>query len=233
MVGMIDPPRQEAKAAVEKAKQAVRDAEQAKSEAAGNLDKAKEDNNIASQRYLEAKDNLANAEETLKNSQSDLEKLKDELGKLESQKSELEKSMKEFESAEPTIEALKTEIPKQQTRLAELEQQERDGLSAAEDTIMALKDKMSGKDGILGNSDDKSLGSRDSKKYKDAVDAQRNVGYTDLYKQEPTAVVHGVQFRTGQFNGETLYMVGSEAVSEGEYNLAMTRYELLDKAENG
>ena len=88
---------------------------------------------------------------------------------------------------------MKTEIPKQQARLAELEQQERDGLSAVEDTILELKDKMSGKDGILGNSDDKSLGSRDSKKYKDAVDAQRNVGYTDLYKQEPTAVVHGVQ----------------------------------------
>ena len=219
----VEPEYSEAKDAVKDAENAVTQAESAKRAAAGTLEQAKEDNNIAKQRYLEAQQDFSNAEQELKTSQEQLKILKEDLDKLEQQQSDAQKKINDYKNAEATIKALESEIPTQQRRLTELEQQEQNALGAAEDTILELKDKMAGKDGILGNDDDRKLRRKDQKKYDNALQTQKNVNYTDLYKQAPEENINGKDFRTGVYDGVTLYMVDEKPVTEAEYKLTKAR----------
>ena len=93
-----------------------------------------------------------------------------------------------------------------------------------------MADKLAGKDGILGTEDDKKkLGSKDQKKLDEAKDLQRNVNYTKLYQEQGTKI--GSQtFRTGSYDGETLYMIGAKKVDEQEYNL---KKGLAEEAQKG
>ena len=210
---------------VKRAETQVKEAELAKQEAAGTLEQAKEDNNIAKQRYLEAQQELSNAEQALEKSQGELDKLNKELDQLEQQQSEAQKKVDDYNNAEATIKALEAEIPTQQQRLTELEQQEQNELGAAEDTILELKDKMAGKDGILGNDDDRKLRRKDQKKYDDAIATQRNVNYTNLYKQKPTMTLKdGTELRIGSYNGEMLYMIDEKPVSAVDYMAKKDEY---------
>ena len=54
----------------------------------------------------------------------------------------------------------------------------------------------------------------------DAKTLQRNVGYTKLYKTTGEKVGNQT-FRTGSYNGETLYMIGARRVDKDEYDLKM------------
>ena len=104
-------------------------------------------------------------------------------------------------------------------RLTELENKEAKGLKGAKSTILQMADKLAGKDGILGTEDDKKkLGSKDQKKLDEAKDLQRNVNYTKLYQEQGTKIGNQT-FRTGSYDGETLYMIGARKVDEQEYNL--------------
>lgn len=223
----VEPAYSQAKDAVAKAEKDVQTAEQEvqkaeknKQEAQGSLEEAKESKNTAKQWYLESQDKLKSAETTLKQTKENYENWQSELNKQQKVVDDYNNAVKQQTELKSKISTLDTEIPAQEKRLGELEQKEEKGLAAAENTILQMKDKMSGKDGISGTEDDKKkLGSKDQKRLDEAKDLQRNVNYTKLYKQPPTATINGKEFRTAPYDGETLYMIGAKKVDKREYDL--------------
>ena len=215
-----------AKQKVEDAKQRKQEAQTAKEQAAGSLEQAKADNNTAKQMYIQKNEAYKNAEAALTKSQAELKSLKKELQTLQEQQSEAQKIVDDYQKdldkqkqLKAEISSLKSEIEVQENRLKEMEQKENNGLKNAQNTILAMTDKLAGKDGIRGTSDDKKkLKSKDQEKLNSAETLQRNVGYTRLYKQQPTETINGKEFRTAPYNGETLYMIGERRVKRGEYN---------------
>lgn len=92
-----------------------------------------------------------------------------------------------------------------------------------------MSDKIAGKDGILGTSDDKKkLKSKDQEKLNNAKTLQRNVGYTDLYKTTGEKI-GSKTFRTGSYNGETLYMIGARRVDKAEYETEMRKQRGIEQ----
>ena len=64
-----------------------------------------------------------------------------------------------------------------------------------------------------------------SEKYEDLTNTrdslQQKVNYTKLYKDSSKAqTIGGKTFRTGSYNGETLYMIGSKPVTQEEFEKA-------------
>lgn len=234
----VEPAYSQAKDAVAKAEKDVQTAEQEvqkaeknKQEVQGSLEEAKESKNTAKQWYLESQDNLKSAETTLKQTKENYENWQSELNKQQKVVDDYNNAVKQQTELKSKISTLDTEIPAQEKRLGELEQKEEKGLAAAENTILQMKDKMSGKDGILGTEDDKKkLGSKDQKKLDEAKDLQRNVNYTKLYKQPPTATINGKEFRTAPYDGETLYMIGAKKVDKTTYDL---KKGLAEEAQKG
>lgn len=234
----VEPAYSQAKDAVAKAEKDVQTAEQEvqkaeknKQEAQGSLEEAKESKNTAKQWYLESQDKLKSAETTLKQTKENYENWQSELNKQQKVVDDYNNAVKQQTELKSKISTLDTEIPAQEKRLGELEQKEEKGLAAAENTILQMKDKMSGKDGILGTEDDKKkLGSKDQKKLDEAKDLQRNVNYTKLYKQPPTETINGKEFRTAPYDGETLYMIGAKKVDKTTYDL---KKGLAEEAQKG
>lgn len=240
----VEPAYSQAKDAVAKAEKDVQTAEQEvqkaeknKQEAQGSLEEAKESKNTAKQWYLESQDKLKSAETTLKQTKENYENWQSELNKQQKVVDDYNNAVKQQTELKSKISTLDTEIPAQEKRLGELEQKEEKGLAAAENTILQMKDKMSGKDGISGTEDDKKkLGSKDQKKLDEAKNLQRNVNYTKLYKQPPTKTINGKEFRTAPYDGETLYMIGAKKVDKQEYDLkkglAETNQNLASQMQN-
>lgn len=235
----VEPAYSQAKDAVAKAEKDVQTAEQEvqkaeknKQEAQGSLEEAKESKNTAKQWYLESQDKLKSAETTLKQTKENYENWQSELNKQQKVVDDYNNAVKQQTELKSKISTLDTEIPAQEKRLGELEQKEEKGLAAAENTILQMKDKMSGKDGILGTEDDKKkLGSKDQEKFNNAKSLQRNVGYTQLYKTDGQTI-DGKTFRTGSYNGETLYMIGAKKVDKTTYELKKRLAEDAQKIAN-
>ena len=225
-----------AKQKVEDAKQRKQEAQTAKEQAAGSLEQAKADNNTAKQMYIQKNEAYKNAEAALTKSQSELETLKTDLQALQDQQSNAQKIVDDYQKdldkqkqLKAETSSLKSEIEAQGNRLKEMEQKENNGLKNAQNTILAMSDKIAGKDGILGTSDDKKkLKSKDQEKLNNAKTLQRNVGYTDLYKTTGEKV-GGKTFRTGSYNGETLYMIGARRVDKAEYETEMRKQRGIEQ----
>lgn len=225
-----------AKQKVEDAKQRKQEAQTAKEQAAGSLEQAKADNNTAKQMYIQKNEAYKNAEAALTKSQAELESLKTELQTLQEQQSEAQKIVDDYQKdldkqkqLKAEISSLKSEIEAQGNRLKEMEQKENNGLKNAQNTILAMSDKIAGKDGILGTSDDKKkLKSKDQEKLNSAETLQRNVGYTDLYKKTGKKI-GSKTFRTGPYNGETLYMIGARRVDKAEYETEMRKQRGIEQ----
>lgn len=226
-----------AKQKVEDAQKRKQEAQTAKEQAAGSLEQAKADNNTAKQMYIQKNEAYKNAEAALTKSQAELESLKKELQTLQNQKSKAQKIVDDYQKdldkqkqLKAEISSLKSEIEAQENRLKEMEQKENNGLKNAQNTILAMTDKLAGKDGILGTSDDKKkLKSKDQEKLNSAETLQRNVGYTKLYKKPPTETINGKTFRTGPYNGETLYMIGARRVDKAEYETEMRKQRGIEQ----
>lgn len=222
----VEPAYSQAKDAVAKAEKDVQTAEQEvqkaeknKQEAQGSLEEAKESKNTAKQWYLESQDKLKSAETTLKQTKENYENWQSELNKQQKVVDDYNNAVKQQTELKSKISTLDTEIPAQEKRLTELESKETKGLGAAENTILKMNNKLAGKDGILGTEDDKKkLGSKDQKKLDEAKDLQRNVNYTKLYQEQGTKIGNQT-FRTGSYDGETLYMIGAKKVDKQEYDL--------------
>lgn len=233
----VEPAYSQAKDAVAKAEKDVQTAEQEvqkaeknKQEAQGSLEEAKESKNTAKQWYLESQDKLKSAETTLKQTKENYENWQSELNKQQKVVDDYNNAVKQQTELKSKISTLDTEIPAQEKRLTELESKEFKGLGAAENTILKMNNKLAGQDGILGTEDDKKkLGSKDQKKLDEAKDLQRNVNYTKLYQEQGTKIGNQT-FRTGSYDGETLYMIGAKKVDKTTYDL---KKRLAEEAQKG
>ena len=233
----VEPAYSQAKDAVAKAEKDVQTAEQEvqkaeknKQEAQGSLEEAKESKNTAKQWYLESQDKLKSAETTLKQTKENYENWQSELNKQQKVVDDYNNAVKQQTELKSKISTLDTEIPAQEKRLTELESKESKGLGAAENTILKMNNKLAGQDGILGTEDDKKkLGSKDQKKLDEAKDLQRNVNYTKLYQEQGTKIGNQT-FRTGSYDGETLYMIGAKKVDKTTYDL---KKRLAEEAQKG
>lgn len=223
----FEPAYSNAKAAVNKAEQDLKQAEAQKEAAAGTLEQAKADNNTAKQVYLNAQNSLKEANTALNTSKQELGQLKEELAPLKQQQSDAQKQVDAYKTAldqqtelKSNIASLETGIPAQEKRLTELENKEAKGLKGAENTILEMADKLAGKDGKLGTDDDKKkLKAKDQEKLDNAKNLQRNVNYTKLYNTKGETI-NGKTFRTAEYNGETLYMIGAKKVDKDTYDKA-------------
>lgn len=232
-----NPAYKEAQEAVKLAEERVKSAEETFKAASEAYDTANEDATKAKSDFEKATEQLANAEENLaqkteiyNETKTEYDKLKTEVESAEKQKTDYENAVKQQTELQANIKSLDSEIPAQEKRLTELESKESKGLGAAENTILKMNNKLAGQDGILGTEDDKKkLGSKDQKKLDEAKDLQRNVNYTKLYQEQGTKIGNQT-FRTGSYDGETLYMIGAKKVDEQEYNL---KKGLAEEAQKG
>ena len=59
-------------------------------------------------------------------------------------------------------------------------------------------------------------------------DLEKKVNYTKLYSDNSKAnTIGGKTFRTGSYNGETLYMIGAKPVTQEEFKKAKKAAEQL------
>lgn len=211
----VEPAYSEAKQAVTKAEAEVNKA-QAKLEEASNEYKAADENDKKAQAdFNKAVEQLANNEQALAEMTAKFEKLDGEYKKLEGQQAEAQKKVDEYNEAlknqadwKSAIAQFEAEIPAQEKRLTELETKEEKGYDAATNTINKLAAK-----GDVSN-----LKGKDKEKYNSAMNLRRNVSYKELLKTTPETI-GGKNFRTGKYNGETLYMIGTKPVDEQTFKL--------------
>ena len=223
--GSANPAYEQAQQAVKLAEEQVKSAEETFNaansayETANDDDaKAKADFEQATKQLASAEENLAQKTETYNEAKKEYDSLQSEVDAAEKSKTDYDTAIKRQTELKSNIASLEKEIPAQEKRLTELENKEDKGLGAAENTILQMKNKLAGKDGISGTDDDKKkLSSKDQEKLDNAKNLQRNVNYTKLY-QTDGETINGKTFRKAEYNGETLYMIGSKKVDEQTYN---------------
>ena len=226
-----NPAYRQAQEAVKQAEEQVRQAESNFDKASTEYNAANDDDKKAKSDYEKGVKQLANSEENLAKMTEKYNAIKDEHDRLEKEvkdangdKTAYENAIKQQSELQASIKSLDSEISAQEKRLTELENKEVKGFDAAGNTILQMNNKLAGKDGILGTSDDKKkLKSKDQEKLNSAETLQRNVGYTKLYKQPPTKTINGKEFRTAPYNGETLYMIGARRVDAETYKKEMDK----------
>lgn len=223
-----NPDYQKAQQAVKDAENAVKEAQDKFDEANKNYDAATDAEKKAQSDFQKATEQLAKSEEHLGEMTEKFNKLEAEYKNLESQQSEAQKKVDDYNNAltrqtelKSHIAQLESEIPAQEKRLTELVQKEEKGYDAATNIINQMENKLKGKDGIEGTDDDKKkLSKKDQEKYDNAKNLQRNVNYTKLLKT--AGEKHGsLTFRTGSYNGETLYMIGTKPVDQKTYEFKL------------
>lgn len=204
----------EAEQAVTKAEQAVQDAENKLQEASNEYKAANDADKKARDDFQRASEQLANNEQTLAEMTAKFEKLDGEYKKLEGQQAEAQKKVDEYNEAlknqtdwKSAIAQFEAEIPAQEQRLNELVAKEEKGYDAATITIDKLATK----------GDVSALKGKDKENYDNAMNLRRNVSYTKLLKT-PGETIGSKTFRKGEFNGETLYMIGTKPVDQRTYN---------------
>jgi len=202
--------------AVKAAEDDVRAKEQAKEKCAKELAEAQKDQNTAATRYDELQKSYTQAKDELTKMQSELAELKKEESQATKAVDDYNNAIKEEKQLTADIASLTAEIPTQQARLTKLEQEEQNGLTSAASTILDLDGKIAGADGKIDTDDDKTLKGKDEENYDAAVELRRNTNYTKLYGTAGQTI-GGKTFRTGSYDGETLYMIGAKKVDAGTY----------------
>lgn len=217
-----NPAYRQALAARDNAQRDVEAKQRAKEQCAKNLAEAQKGQNTAATRYDELQTSYNKAKGELAELQNELTELKRQETEANGKVAEYEQAVKQEQQLTADIAALTAEIPTQRTRLTELEQQENNGLASANSTILDLQGKMAGTDGKIGTNDDKNLKGRDKENYDAAIELRRNVNYTKLYATAGQTI-GGKTFRTGKYDGETLYMIGAKKVDEKTYTQELNR----------
>ena len=127
-----------------------------------------------------------------------------------------------------------SEIKEQQERLAKLEKEEQKELTKTGNDVTNILGKIGSRNDTIDNDNGKTSFKENraiKKNEKDSAklnglqakqaELQRKVGYTELYKDTSNAQsIGGKTFRTGSYNGETLYMIGAKPVTQEEFEKA-------------
>lgn len=171
--------------------------------------KAHEDFSRATKSLADSTEECARQTDVYNNAKVDYENAKDEVEKNAKISSDFEKALSKQAELKANISSIEAEIPAQEKRLTQLEQSEINGEDGATNTINKMDAKIA---------NNKTLSSKDEKKLNEAKELKRNISYTKLYQTQGTKI--GSQtFRTGEYNGETLYMIGAKKVDKQEYDL--------------
>lgn len=235
-----EPAYSNAQKAVETAKQQKAEAKTKLDEAKANHEKAVENYEKSIDAYEKAAADVESAKEELQTAKADYEKAQTELNELKKQESEANGKVKEYENAldkqkdlTKNINSYTEEIATQQKRLTELENKEAKELSDTNSKMNTLSEKINNNNGKIDTSNGLSLmekllmkkNENKSEKYDDLTNTrdslQQKVNYTKLYKDASKAqTIGGKTFRTGSYNGETLYMIGAKPVTQEEFEKA-------------
>lgn len=189
--------------AKEAAQAAVRKAEKALEEARATEDKVK-------QALTEAENRLTNAENELKTAKEEYQKAEDDLATkgeaLETAETELDKA----KQAKQDYDALSSEIKTQESRLEQLDRQEKEAYS---DTTQAIKDREAK---VGDKTDDKKLAKLKEKQNKHGD----NIVKLQCMSAPPSETgKDGEDLRSTMLpSGKMVYFVGMEEVSEDVYN---------------
>lgn len=228
--------------AYEKAQQAVEQAKTQKEQAQKELDKAKEGHENAVKNYEnsvkayeQAASDVQTAKDGLKEANAEFEKAQTELNELKKQESEAQSKVKAYEDGldkqkelQNNIDKYTDEIKSQNNRLTDLENKEQKELTNTNDSMNSLAGKISDRNKKIDTSNGLSFmenrrlakNEANSEKY-DKLTEQRDaletkVNYTKLYKSQGEQI-GGKIFRSGSYDGETLYMIGAKPVSAEEF----------------
>ena len=245
--GSPNPKYQIAQHAVEVAEQAVKQNKDALDNAKKEHKNAVDNYNNAIEAYQTASKAVTDAKGELEKARAELDKSNEELGNLKKQKSEQEAKVKEYNDAKNKITELDNsinecnlEINIQNDRLKELEESEKNDLASTNTKMDNLAKTIQKRNGKIDTSDGLSFlekqrqkkNEKNAKTYSDLTSSrdalQSQVNYTALYKKQPTERVGGKEFRTGSYNGETLYMIGAKRVDEKTYNAELEKAKKSD-----
>ena len=240
------------------AQRAVEDAKRQKDNAKSALDTARENHanavkNYEAQinNYETAAQSVQTAKDELKTATGEYEKAQQELNELKKQEADANAKVKEYEDAldkqkklTKDIEKYGTEITEQKTRLTELENKEKKELENTNSQMNSLSDKIDKRNANIDTTDGLSFmekrklkkNEKNSEKYEQLTDTrdelQRKMNYTDLYSDKSKAETIGTKtFRTGSYNGETLYMIGAKPVTQAEFEAEKRKAEAVNSSD--
>ncbi len=255
-----NPAYQTAKNAVDQAKRDLETAKQQEADAKTAWDSAKNDQDAAQKNYdsaikdfEKAEGQYKTAEEKLQKAEADLAQSEKKLKQLKDEQKTANDTVKKYEDAVKSekelnskIKDIDSEIKSQQKRLEKMEKKEASELQDVANKMNKLSDKIDKRneeidasDG-LNRSESHKLKKNDknsneySKLTERKAELQRNVNYTKLYRN-PGETIGGKTFRTGSYDGETLYMIGSKKVTKEEYEAEKQKLqkEYVDYVPNG
>lgn len=247
---IANPAYANAQKAVEAAKQQKTEAKTKLDQAKANHEKAVENYEKSIDAYEKASGEVQSAKEELQTAKTDLEKAQTELNELKKQESDANGKVKDYENAldkqkdlTKDIKKYQDEIKDQKIRLTELEKDEDKELTETNNKMDTLSTKISKNNNRIDTSNGLNLmekflmkkNEKKSEKYDDLTNTrdtlQQKVNYTKLYKDASKAqTIGGKTFRTGSYNGETLYMIGAKPVTQEEFEKAKKAAEQAKKA---
>ena len=158
--------------------------------------------------------------------------MEDDLRMAENDIKKYEDAQKDMKQLDGDIKKYDNEIKSQQERLSKLEKEEEKELNKTGEEVSKLIGKIGNRNDSVDNDDGKINKKALNKNEKDAgkldglqarqKELQRKSNYTKLYNK-PGENIGGKTFRTGSYDGETLYMIGAKNVTEEEYNEALKK----------
>ena len=222
------------------AQSALTAAKKAEAQAKEQLQMSKEEVDAMNKSVADAETKLKEAEEKLTNAETELTKAKEThkiaKEKLEEDKKDLldkQKELQDLKEAKQDQDALRAEIGEQKTRLAELEQEERERASELTSDISDKVGKVSNRKIDASNGMNIAERYRQNRNEKDnakiesmsdELDALRDRNAkTDLLADNTNVIMgsDGQELRSGQLpSGKTVYFIGTKEVSQTEFEAA-------------
>ena len=232
---------QAAEAKVTQAEQAFDKAQNERALAEEQYTKADQDHQKAMDNYNKLEDQVGKLEKTvqeketeLKKQQETLKQLQDKLESAQGAITKYEDALEKQKSLDKDIKTYDSEIKEQKERLAKFEKNEQKELTKIGNDVTNILGKIGSRNDTVDTDNGKTSFKEKraiKKNEKDAVkldglqakqtELQRKVSYTNLYNDTSKAqTVGGKTFRTGSYNGETLYMIGAKPVTQEEFEKA-------------
>lgn len=232
---------QTAEAKVTQAKQELDKAQNERALAEEQYTKADQAQQKAMDNYNKLEAQVDKLEKTVQEKETELKKQQETLNQLQEKLDSAQGAITKYEDAldkqkalDKDIKKYDSEIKEQQERLAKLEKEEQKELTKTGNDVTNILGKIGSRNNTIDNDNGKTLFKENraiKKNEKDSAklnglqakqaELQRKVGYTELYKDTSNAQsIGGKTFRTGSYNGETLYMIGAKPVTQEEFEKA-------------
>lgn len=232
---------QAAEAKVTQAEQELDKAQNERALAEEQYTKADQAQQKAMDNYNKLEVQVDKLEKTVQEKETELKKQQETLNQLQEKLDSAKGAITKYEDAldkqkalDKDIKKYDSEIKEQQERLTKLEKEEQKELTKTGNDVTNILGKIGSRNDTIDNDNGKTSFKENraiKKNEKDSAklnglqakqaELQRKVGYTELYKDTSNAQsIGGKIFRTGSYNGETLYMIGAKPVTQEEFEKA-------------